>query len=76
MDPPQESCGWVLRHKNNLHRQSQRRKANEVISYHSDPVKITPLSVSEVIGAEKEILKYVQKQNLKEELLVLRQNNK
>lgn len=67
---------WVLCYKNNLHWQSQHRKANKVISYHSDPVKITPLSVSKVIGAEKEILKYAQKQSLKEEFLVLRQNNK
>ena len=62
---------WVLRYKQNLSRQSQRCKANEVISYQSDVSKITPLNVSKVNEVEKEIVKSMQKQNLKEEFLAL-----
>ena len=57
---------WVLRYK-----QSQRRKAKEAISYQSDLSKIAPLSVAEVNEAEREIVKFVQKQNFKEDLLAL-----
>ena len=39
----------------------------EVISYQSDVSKITPLSVTEVNEAEREIVKFVQKQTFKEE---------
>ena len=62
---------WVLRYRQNLSRQSQRCKANEVISYQSDVSKITLLNVSKVNEAEKEIVNFVQKQSLKEELLAL-----
>ena len=62
---------WLLRYKQNLNKQSQRRKAKEVISYQSDVSKITPLSVTEVNEAEREIIKLVQKQTFKEELLAL-----
>ena len=62
---------WVLRYKQSLKKQSQRRKAKEAISYQSDVSKITPLSVSEVNEAETEIVKFVQKQNFTEELLAL-----
>lgn len=58
---------WVLRYKQNLSRQKQRCKAKEVISYQSDVSEIKPLSVSEVNEAEKEIVKFVQKQSLNEE---------
>ena len=61
----------VLRYKQNLNEQNQRRKAKEVISYQWDVSKITPLSVSEVDEAEKEIVKFVQKQIFKEELSAL-----
>ena len=61
----------VLRYKQNLNEQNQRRKAKEVISYQSDVSKITPLSVSEVDEAEKEIVKFVQKQIFKKELSAL-----
>ena len=62
---------WVLRCKQNLSGQSQRCKAHEVISYQSDVSKITPLNVSKVNEAEMEIVKFVQKQSLKEELLAV-----
>jgi len=66
---------WVLRYKQSLKKQSQRRKAKEAISYQSDVSKITPLSVSEVNEAEREIVKIVQEQNFKEELLALSRVN-
>ena len=62
---------WILRYKNILRRQSQRRKANELISYQSNAVMIAPLSVSEMNEAEKEILKHVQKQSFTDELHTL-----
>ncbi|KAK3702238.1 hypothetical protein QZH41_005406 [Actinostola sp. cb2023] len=62
---------WILRYKNNLRKQSQRRKANEVISYQSKVNAIIPLSVSEINDAERVIVKYVQKQAFKEELSIL-----
>ena len=62
---------WILRYKNILRRQSQRRKANELISYQSNAVMIAPLSVSEMNEAEKEILKHVQKQSFTDELQTL-----
>ena len=67
---------WLLRYKQNLNKQSQRRKAKEVISYQSDVSKITPLSVTEVNEAEREIVKFVQKQTFKEELLALSRINR
>ena len=62
---------WVSCYKQNLNEQSQRRKAKEVISYQSDVSKITPLSKTEVNEAEREIIKFAQKQTFKEELLAL-----
>ena len=62
---------WVLCYKQNLNEQSQRRKAKEVISYPSDVSKITPLSKTEVNEAEREIIKFAQRQTFKEELLAL-----
>ena len=67
---------WLLRYKQNLNKQSQRRKAKEVISYQSDVSKIAPLSVTEVNEAEREIIKFVQKQTFKEELLALSRINR
>ena len=61
----------MLRCKQKLNKQSQRRKAKEVISYQSDVSKITPLSVTEVNQAERERVKFVQEQTFKEELLAL-----
>ena len=66
---------WVLHYKQNLKKQSQRRKAKEVISYQSDVSNITPLSVTEVNEAEGEIVKFIQKQIFKGELLALSQIN-
>ena len=48
----------------------------EVISYQSDVSKITPLSVTEVNEAEREIVKFVQEQTFKEELLALSRINR
>ena len=62
---------WVLRYKQHLNKHSQNHKAKEIISYQSDVSKITPLSMSEVNKAKREIIKFVQKQNFKEELLAL-----
>ncbi|KAK3735155.1 hypothetical protein QZH41_020254, partial [Actinostola sp. cb2023] len=62
---------WVLCYKNNLRKQSQRRKANEVISCQSKVNANIPLSVSEINDAERVIVKYVQKQAFKEELSIL-----
>jgi len=64
---------WMLHHKQNLKKQSQRRKAKEDVGYQSDVSKITPLSVSEVNEVEKEIVNFVQKQTFKEELSALSQ---
>ena len=62
---------WVLRYKQNLKKKGQRHKAKEDIDYQSGVSKITPLSVSEVNETEKEIVKFMQKQNFKEELSAL-----
>ena len=56
-------------YKQNLSKQIQSRKAKEVISYQLDVNKITPLIVLEVNEAEKEIFKFVQRQNFQSRII-------
>ena len=67
---------WILRYKNMLRKQVQRRKANQVINYPSNAETVTPLSVSEMKDAENEIIRYVQKQSFAEEVQILSQTTK
>ena len=64
---------WSLRYKNLLRKQVQRRKTHQVISYPSNAERVTTLSVSEMKEAEKEIIRYVQKQSFAEEVQFLSQ---
>ena len=67
---------WSLCYKTMLCKQVQRSKANQVISYPSNAETVTPLSVSEMKEAEKEIITYVQKQSFAEEVQVLSQTTR
>ena len=62
---------WILRYKRILRRRSQYSNTNQTIKLQFDDSIITPLSVSEVNDAENEIVKYVQKQTFKDELVSL-----
>ena len=61
---------WILRYKANLQRVRNERKKGKTTDIHpTDAIK--PVSVIELKNAEREILKHVQSQCFKEELLCL-----
>ena len=62
----------ILHYKSMLHVQSQRRKANQKISYQSNAGKITPLSVSKIKEGEGETIKCMQNQSFKGDRQILR----
>ena len=65
---------WILRYKITLRRQSQLHKSHKIIGNDQRNTEtITPLSVSEMREAEKEIIKYVQKQAFAEDMQTLKQ---
>ena len=62
---------WILRYKNILQNRSQHSNTNKTIKLQFNDSTITPLTISEVNETENEIMKYVQKQTFKDELVGL-----
>ena len=61
---------WILRYRRNLRLRAQSRK-----QYQTDPrtlSQIPPISLTELVNAETEILKYIQQASFKDELSRLR----
>ena len=68
-----KTIAWILRYKNNLRRLLEKRQSDKESENRQPTNRVEPISTSEMMNAEREILKHVQWKCFKKELEDLRQ---